>query len=112
MKISKSLRKMIEEADFSIQHEEKSTYYFSKYSPAGQDFGFSIDTGKNIDEFAQNVLSYYEGFDVSAETYLWLGEDGHGRNGAPYDMRALYEDMEACEHIIYELYEIIEEYQS
>ena len=42
------------------------------------------------------------------ETYLWLDSDGHGKNGAPYDMKDLYEDMEACREIIYELYEIVE----
>lgn len=34
---------------------------------------------------------------------------GHGRNGAPYRMRAVLEDMEATEKMIEELLEAIKE---
>ena len=37
--------------------------------------------------------------------YLWLDETGHGRNGAPYDMIDIYNDMLECESIIEELIE-------
>ena len=36
-------------------------------------------------------------------------EDGHGKNGAPYDMKDLYGDMEACQDMIYELYQALNE---
>ena len=36
----------------------------------------------------------YESFDVSEEAYLWLDNSGHGKNGAPYDMKDVYEDIE------------------
>ena len=98
----------IQAAGFTVTHECGNQYNFGKYSPAGQDFSFTVEVGYNLREFAQNILDYYDGFDVSCETYLWLGGDGHGRNGAPYDMKDLYEDMEACEEFIYELYEIVE----
>lgn len=99
----------IRNAEFSVSHECGDQYNFGKYSPAGQDFSFSVEIGNSLSEFAQNVLNYYDDFDVCYETYLWLDSDGHGTNGAPYDMKDLYEDMEACREIIYELYEIIEE---
>lgn len=35
---------------------------------------------------------------------MWLDSDGHGINGAPYDMKDVYEDMEACQNMILELY--------
>ena len=34
---------------------------------------------------------------------LWLDSDGHGKNGAPYHMRDLLEDMEACETMLEDL---------
>lgn len=98
----------IQEAEFSVSHECGDQYNFGKYSPAGQDFSFSVEIGNSLSEFAQNVLDYYDDFDVCYETYVWLDSDGHGTNGAPYDMKDLYEDMEACKEIIYELYEIVE----
>jgi hypothetical protein len=109
MRLSKALISKIENAGFSVSHEDGNDYYFRKCSTAGQDFGFSIDTGEDIAEFAKNVLRYYEDFDVSYEAYLWLDENGHGTNGAPYDMRDLYNDMEECEGFISELYDLLME---
>lgn len=85
-----------------------NTFYFSKCSPAGQDFGFEVE-GDDIEEIMDNIYKYYDDFDPSYEAYLWLDETGHGRNGAPYDMKDLYEDMEACQDMILELHDIIEE---
>lgn len=93
---------------WSISDYGNGSFYFSKYSPAGQDFGFEVE-GDDLDELASNIYNYYDDFDVSYETYLWLDESGHGKNGAPYDMKDLYEDMQACEDFIMELYEIIKE---
>ena len=58
-----------------------------------------------------NLYSVYEDFDVSSEAYLWLDSDGHGTNGAPYDMKDLYEDFEACESAIYDLWEYLRDFE-
>lgn len=95
----------LEEHEFTVRHEEDE-WEFGKYSPAGQDFWFSV-CANDIDELAEKVLDYYENFDVSEEAYIWLDHSGHGKNGAPYDMKDVYEDMKACEEYIDEVYEII-----
>lgn len=110
MKLSKKLESMIEKAGFSIDQEDENIFDFGKYSPYGQDFHFLIDTEGSLDLFRDNILAYYNDFDVSYETYLWLGNDGHGQNGAPYDMKDVYEDMEKCQGFIYELYQIVDKY--
>lgn len=93
--------------------DEKETmvnFSFEKDSPAGQDFYFSVSVPNEGDEdiFYDNVedaiYTYWEGFDVCYETYIWLDETGHGRNGAPYDMMDVYKDMEACEDMIHDLW--------
>lgn len=33
-------------------------------------------------------------FDPDYETYIWLGPDGHGSNGAPYRIRDILDEME------------------
>lgn len=99
----------IRDNGWSVEEEDDNTYRFGKYSPAGQDFSFAVDIGEDLEEFADNVEEYYDDFDVSYETYLWLDSTGHGSNGAPYDMKDLYEDMETCREYIYELYELIKE---
>ena len=59
-----------------------------------------------IDTLTNNLYERYSDFDVSSETYLWLDNTGHGTNGAPYDMKDLYEDMDACQEMIMELYNV------
>ena len=102
--IAKIIEK-IEELGWNTSVNEDSTYVeIQKYSPAGQDFIFGVNTYGDSNKFIENIYDYYKNFDVSYEAYLWLGNDGHGRNGAPYDMKDVYEDMESCKKMIHELY--------
>ena len=110
MKLKKKLIAAIEAADFSIHQEDENCYRFGKYSSKGQDFSFCIDTEGDMSYFLHNILECYNDFDVSEEAYLWLDDSGHGRNGAPYDMRDLYNDMEECRGFILEFYEIAREF--
>ena len=83
---------------------------FEKYSPAGRDLSFEVYVPNEEDEdivfdyFKHAIYKYWEGFDVCYETYIWLDETGHGRNGAPYDMKDLYEDTQACADMIHDLW--------
>ncbi len=77
-------------------------YTFSQSSPAGQDFSFSV-AGETKEEILKEIREYSEGFDCSYEAYIWLDSSGHGANGAPYDMKDVYEDMEACAEMVDEL---------
>ena len=104
LRILNELFKKAEELGWTIKKECETIYCFQKFSPAGQDFYFFVDTENDPDLFLPNLLSVYNDFDVSYETYLWLDDTGHGRNGAPYDMKDVYEDMEACEEMIYGLW--------
>lgn len=100
----------IRDAGFEIEHDDDGCYRFGRYSPAGQDFGFTIDPGNDIWDLINALYTYHDGYDVSYETFLWLDSNGHGANGAPYDMRDCYEDMETCKGYIYELYSIVDAY--
>lgn len=73
--------------DGKTYYREQSTEFeFSKFSPAGRDFSFSV-TLKNADfsAFINELEDFYEGYDVDYETYIWLDDEGHGKNGAPTD---------------------------
>ena len=95
---------------YYVNNETEVCFTFEKYSPAGQDFYFSVSVPNEEDEdaFCYNVrhaiYKYWEGFDVCYETYILLDETGHGRNGAPYDMKDLYEDMQTCADMIHDLW--------
>lgn len=94
----------IEDTDWSISDIEDEYISLQIYSSYGQDFNITVKLGNDKDEFLENLYRYYDGFDVSYETYLWLDDEGHGKNGAPYDMKDVYEDMEECESFILDLY--------
>lgn len=98
--------------DYSYTDEKETEIMFSfeKYSPAGRDFCFEVCVPNDEDEYviyesvADSIYTYFEGFDVSYETYIWLDENGHGKNGAPYDMSDVYKDTESCEKMINDLW--------
>ena len=100
------------QVDYYYVDEQKTEVCFSfeKYSPAGQDFYFEVSVQNEDDEdifydnVADAIYEYWEGFDVCYETYLWLDDTGHGKNGAPHDMKDVYEDTQACENMIHDLW--------
>ena len=104
-----------EENGFSVKvynnREDEEEYYFEfgKYSNCGRDFTFSIffNTLDDISDIADKIYEYYEDFDVSYETYIWLDNFGHGMNGAPDDMLDVYNDTKQCKGFIEELYNAI-----
>lgn len=100
--------------EYSDEQETEVTFSFEKYSPAGRDFYFEVSVPNEDDEdtFYENVADaiyqYWYDFDVCYETYLWLEGTGHGKNGAPYDMKDIYEDMQSCEDMIHDLWLALE----
>ena len=90
------------------QEKNIVVFEFSKYTPAGQDFSFSATIKDNsLDSLVADMDEYYEAFDVDSEAYLWLDDNGHGKNGAPYRMKDVLEDMEVAEKYIESLLDAI-----
>ena len=84
--------------------EQKTEFEFDKFSPGGRDFSFEVEMKcANINSLIENIDKYYEDFDVDYETYIWLDQWGHGKNGAPYSLRAVLEDTEAIDKMIEKL---------
>lgn len=95
----------------SVEDENKTSiqFEFQRYTKYGQDFLFNADMqGEDIDSLIASVKEYYEGFDPDYEAYLWIGDDGHGKNGAPYHIKDIVADMEDAEEQIYELLQAFE----
>lgn len=89
MDVEKLLKKC-KELGFTVTQNDDNTVLISQFSPEGQDCNVYVKT----DNMIENLRSYTANFDVSEETYYWLDNCGHGKNGAPYDMKDLYEDMQ------------------
>ena len=76
--------------DFSEPQNGKTDVNFAKYTSCGQDFNFSVELeDDDMEAFIDNIHEYYENFDVDEEAYIWIGSDGHGKNGAPYHITTL-----------------------
>ena len=103
----KKVEDIAEEVGFDVTGStDGDDWTFSIYSPEGQDFNIVV-SAKDKDELIHELYSYVDNFDISYETYLWLGSDGHGQNGAPDDMRDCYNDMEWCYEKAKELEEVL-----
>lgn len=88
------------DVDFK-QGKGLTLFEFSQYTPAGQDFSFTATMKTNhLDSLIIDMEEYCENFDVDSEAYLWLDCNGHGKNGAPYRMREVLDDMEEAEKMI------------
>lgn len=83
------------------------TVTFYKKAPKGLDFSFEVNIGDDINDFARNIHNLFMDYDVSYETYLWLDNTGHGKNGAPYELEDVLEDIQNCELYINDAHIIV-----
>ena len=99
----------------NVEDENKTSiqFEFQRYTKYGQDFNFNADMqDEDIDTLIAGMKRYYEDFDPDYEAYLWIGDDGHGRNGAPYHIKDIVSDMEEAEEQIYELLQALSSSES
>ena len=88
--------------------KDGSDYELEKFSPAEHDFIVTLDSASEgsaspAESLIDSLEEEIDTFDPSEEAALWLDADGHGRNGAPYDMKDVYQDMECCLDMMKEL---------
>ena len=90
------------------RNENTVEFDFQQYTAKGQDFNVCIEMkDDDFDNFLQELEQYYESFDPDYEAYLWIGDDGHGKNGAPYYIKDIVADMEEAGKMIETLYETL-----
>lgn len=108
--LPETLIEAIEANDWAIKTYDDGFVIFSKFSPAGQDFFIEAELPDNLEDLYDDIMERYECYDPSEEAYLWLDNTGHGKNGAPYEMGDVYNDMVTCGNYIHELACLISEY--
>ena len=99
-----------------VDEKETELYFtFENYSPAGHDFWFDVKVANEsededvvFDNVKHAIYKFLEEYDVSEESYAWLDKTGHGKNGAPHDMKDVYEDMESIKKMIHDLWLALE----
>lgn len=95
------VREVAENLDWYVTITD-NWFGFQKYSSAGQNFYIEVEAN-NFKSLYNELDNYYNNFDISYETYLWLDNSGHGKDGAPYEMIDVYRDMEECKEMACEL---------
>lgn len=88
--ISDKVRKIAEELDWNITEYDDGTVEFQQYSPAGEDFSFTV----NAENAEQEIYQYYDDFDVDDHIEMWVEAKKNGVGGVP-SIRRLVEDAEA-----------------
>ena len=69
---------------------------------AGQDRNECFWVEK-LEDLSHQVYDRWQEFDVDEEASIWIGEDGHGKNGAPYRITDIVKDMEEVEESLEKL---------
>lgn len=94
---------LAESLDWNVTYCE-SYIDFQYYTVYGQDCHMTMTETEDFDTLVQEIYNYYESYDPSEETVLWIDETGHGRNGAPYEIEDILNDMKEFKNAIYELW--------
>lgn len=97
----KKFKKIAKELGWNVSVYENDIN-LQQYTSFGQDFFFTIQKDK---ELIPQVYDFYENYDPCEEALLWTGSDGHGKNGAPHELKDIIKDMEECEQMVKDLYE-------
>lgn len=103
MKTIQEVLDKIEELGWNVC-DDGFGYSLSIRSPEDQDFNVFVKRPDDVDALIDGIYNAYESYDPSYAASLWIGEDGHGKNGAPYDLEDLLNDMKWCKQAIYDLW--------
>lgn len=78
--------------------DDGDTVSFYQYSPAGEDFSFTIGKGNIIEE----VKEYAADFDIDEYIEMWIEAKRNGASGVP-SARELVHDAEDIDSMLQEL---------
>lgn len=95
--MNKKYKKVCEELNWNV-YESKDDIEFEKYSPAGEDFFFSVNKSNYLDE----IIEYSESFDPDEHAEMWVN-CMHSVKGVPQSIRTLIEDADAIKEMLLEL---------
>ena len=95
--MNKALKRVCENLDWTVREYEEDIE-LAKYSPAGEDFFFSVSK----DNFLTEVINYAEDFDADEHAEMWV-ENMHTVKEVPQSIRTLIEDADAIKEMLLEL---------
>lgn len=99
----KDVEDKLEQMDFCITSRETNGKLYqieiTKSLPYNShEMLFTLQCDKDEpDSVVDAFQKLYDNYDADYETSLWIGEDGHGKNGAPYHIKTILSNMEEIE---------------
>ena len=97
MKIAE-IKEIAERLGWRVDEYDDGTVEFSQYSPAGEDFSFTV----NAKDAAKEIYEYYDEFDIDEHIEMWIDARENGVIGVP-STRRLVEDAEDIFEMLKEL---------
>lgn len=91
-------REVCERLDWSVHEGDDGTIELEKYSPAGEDFWFSV----TAEDFVDDVKEYAADFDPDEHIAMWIEAKRNGARGVP-SARELVYDAEDIDKMLQEL---------
>lgn len=95
-------RKICEYLGWEV-YETEDDIELRKFSPLGEDFGFSVDA----DKFIEGVRKYWQDFEPDEHAAMWFNAKDRVP-GVPRDLQALLNDAKAIDEMIDDLAEELE----
>jgi len=95
--MNKKLKQVCENLDWTVR-EYENDIELQKYSPAGEDFFFTV----NKENFLTEVINYAEYFDADEHAEMWV-DNMHTVSGVPQSIRTLIDDADAIKEMLLEL---------
>ena len=96
--LNPKIREIAESLEWTVREYDDGTVEFEKYSPAGEDFIFTV----NAENVESEIYDYYDNFDVDDHIEMWVKAKEKGVAGGP-SIRRIVEDAEAISEMLKEL---------
>lgn len=96
--LNPKIREIAESLEWTVREYDDGTVEFEKYSPAGEDFIFTV----NAENVESEIYDYYDNFDVDDHIEMWVKAKENRVAGVP-SIRRLVEDAEAISEMLKEL---------
>ena len=86
----------------TLYDDGNNSWELSRYSPAGEDFGFLIYHNNDVKTVIKEISQYAENFDIDEHIELWIEARHNGVQGIP-GTRELVKDAEDIQKMLDEL---------
>lgn len=105
----KTIKEIGEHLDWTVEFESQEQIAFYQNSPAGEDFGFTIEVKdkNNLEEIKKEIRKYADDFDIDEHVEMWLPHRGKG--GCPNTIKDLLEDAKDIKEMLEDFAKFLEE---